>query len=133
MNKLLLASSLAASLCIGAFAADFSTYTTEELLEMRGTVPVEDRADFKTELQDRISVMTPDEKALYDIGSRQGQGGFGDRLQDGSGDGRMNQGASRGGAGDSIMLQQRVQQRVQDRLRDGSGAGSMHQGAKGGR
>lgn len=74
MKTFFIAVSLAAGLCASAVAADFSSYSTEELLDMRGTVPVEDRVDFKAELQDRISVMTPEEKALYEVGNQKGQG-----------------------------------------------------------
>ncbi|WP_345973983.1 DUF1104 domain-containing protein [Sulfurimonas sp. HSL3-7] len=99
MKTSLIAAYLAAGLCVNAVAADFSSYSTEELLDMRGTVPVEERADFKTELQSRISVMTPEEKATYDIGNQKGQ--------------------SAGQAG--TMKQEQVQTRTRTSLQEGEG------------
>ncbi|MCH9741182.1 MAG: DUF1104 domain-containing protein [Epsilonproteobacteria bacterium] len=60
-------------LTIGLMAADFSQLTTEELIDMRGTVAVEDRADFRAEMQSRVATMTAEEQAAF-RDSRQGVG-----------------------------------------------------------
>ncbi len=100
MKRLVAVAVLALGIAGGAYATDFSSYTTDELLEMRGTVAVEDRDAFRSELQDRLQSMTPEERAAYDIGRNGGTGsglGIQDRLRDGSGLGGMHQGANRGG------------------------------------
>lgn len=59
------------------WAADFSSYTTEELIQMKGTIAVEDRDDFRVEMQSRFQAMTPEERAQYNVGRNlggQGQG-----------------------------------------------------------
>jgi len=99
MKKLTIVAGLALVLGMSLSATDFSSYSTQELLDMKGSVAVEDRADFRNEMQDRISNMTPEERATYDIGAGGTNSALGihDRLRDGSGTGSMNQGAHRGG------------------------------------
>jgi hypothetical protein len=97
MKTFLIAASLAAGLCVNAVAADFSSYSTEELLDMRGSVPIEERSDFKAELHDRISVMTPEEKARYEVGNRKGQDG----------------------SQSEVMKKEQVQKRTQTSLQEG--------------
>ena len=53
-------------------ATDFSSMTTEELINLRGTVAVEDRADFRAEMQSRVSSMTAEERTSFRA-SRQAQ------------------------------------------------------------
>ncbi len=48
-----------------AWAADFSHMSTEEMMEMRGSVPVDDRPDFREEMQKRMQSMTPEERQQY--------------------------------------------------------------------
>jgi hypothetical protein len=60
-------------LAITLMATDYSEMTTEELISLRGTVAVEDRADFRAEMQSRVATMTPEEQATFRA-SRQGQG-----------------------------------------------------------
>jgi len=61
MKKLsLVAMVLGLGLAYGA--TDFSQMTTEELLELRGKVAVEDREAFRDELQSRLSQLSPEEK-----------------------------------------------------------------------
>ncbi|MEN8727012.1 MAG: EF-hand domain-containing protein [Sulfurovum sp.] len=55
----------------GAWAADFSHMSTEEMMNMRGSVPVEDRPDFRQEMQKRMQNMSPEERQKYK-GMRQG-------------------------------------------------------------
>ncbi len=116
MKRLVIALSLAA---MSLMAADFSSYTLEELEAMRGTVAVEDRDDFRAEMQSRLQDMTPEERAAY-LAARRAAGPVG--AQDGTGVGSMNRGSNNQGQG------------IKQRLQDGSGAGSMSQGAnKGGK
>ena len=49
----------------GAWAADFSHMSTEEMMNMRGSVPVVDRPDFREEMQKRMQSMTPQEQQKY--------------------------------------------------------------------
>jgi Ca2+-binding EF-hand superfamily protein len=54
-----------ALLATGAFAADFSQMSTEEMMNMRGNVPLEDRSAFQQEMQKRMQSMTPQERQKY--------------------------------------------------------------------
>lgn len=54
-----------ALLASGAFAADFSQMSTEEMMNMRGSVPVADRPVFRQEMQKRMQSMTPEERQKY--------------------------------------------------------------------
>ena len=63
----------------GAWAADFSHMSTEEMLNMRGSVPVDDRPIFQQEMQRRMQSMTPQERQKYKsvgqgMGMNKGQG-----------------------------------------------------------
>ncbi len=60
-------------LTIGLLAVDFSQMTTEELINLRGTVAVEDRDAFRAEMQSRVAKMTPEERATFSA-SRQATG-----------------------------------------------------------
>ena len=70
MRKIVLAVGF---LAVSLMATDFSQLTTEELTALRGTVAVEDRADFRVEMQSRMATMTPDEQLAF-RNSRQGTG-----------------------------------------------------------
>ena len=51
-----------------AFGADYSSYSTEELSQMRGTLynaSQEEREAFRAEWQKRLQEMTPDERRTY--------------------------------------------------------------------
>ena len=77
------------------WAVDFTGYTTDQLINMRGTVAVQDRADFRTEMQKRIQTMTPQQRQLF-MQSKKNRSGMGA----GRGAGGMGQGRGRqGGAG----------------------------------
>jgi len=110
-----------AVLGLSLVAADFSQMSTEELVALKGTVAVEDRDAFRTEMQSRLLAMTPEERAAYRTNNGQA---LGQRLQDGSGAGSMRQGAGTGASGTAVQAQS-----INQRLQDGSGAGSMRQGA----
>ncbi len=47
------------------WAADFSQMSTEEMMKMRGSVPVDDRPAFREEMQKRMQSMTPEERQKY--------------------------------------------------------------------
>jgi hypothetical protein len=52
-------------LTLSLMATDFSSMTTDELINLRGTVAVEDQADFRAEMQSRVSSMTAEEQASF--------------------------------------------------------------------
>lgn len=54
-------------------ATDFSSMSTQEMMEMRGTVDPSERGAFQQEMQERMQSMTPEERAQYGMG-RMGQG-----------------------------------------------------------
>jgi len=62
MKRTLLLSGL---LAMGLWAVDYSQMTTEQLIELRGSVPVEDRDAFRAEMQSRLQTMTPEERAAF--------------------------------------------------------------------
>ena len=111
MKKLIIAISMIA---VSLMAVDYSQMTMDQLNDLRGTVAVEDREAFRSEMQSRVSLMTPDEQVQFRA-ERMANKGAG--LNNGSGS--MNRGSTNQGQG------------MGQRLRDGSGAGSMSQGASG--
>ena len=54
-----------ALLASAAWAADFSHMSTEEMMNMRGSVPVDDRPTFRQEMQKRMQSMSPEERQKY--------------------------------------------------------------------
>jgi len=76
-----------ALLASGAWAADFSQMSTEQMMNMRGrnmrgSVPVDDRPAFQQEMQKRMQSMSPQERQKYmkknrAMGQRQGMMGKG--------------------------------------------------------
>ena len=73
-----------------ALSADYTTMTTEELSNVRGTLynaPEAERNAFRNEWQKRINQMTPEERTQY-MGSGKGKGkgkGYGGGKGQGSG------------------------------------------------
>lgn len=63
-----------ALLASGAFAADFSQMSMDEMINMRGSVPADDRPAFQEEMQKRMQSMTPEERQKYKDMRVQGQG-----------------------------------------------------------
>ena len=61
MKRLIMMALLASS----AWAADYSHMSTDEMMNMRGNVPVDDRPDFRQEMQKRMQNMTPEERQKY--------------------------------------------------------------------
>lgn len=49
-------------LSVAAFAADYSAMNMEELQAMRGTVPIEERAAFQAQMQNRMQSMNQEER-----------------------------------------------------------------------
>src|SRR5210317_1790097 len=87
MKYLLIVAAMLASL----YAADFGHMSTEEMMKMRGNVPVDQREDFRKEMQKRMQSMTQQERQKY---SRMGQG-----MQQSQGMVKGNQGLKCGGQG----------------------------------
>jgi Ca2+-binding EF-hand superfamily protein len=48
-------------LTLGLMATDFASMTTEELIDLRGTVSVDEQADYRTEMLSRVDSMSSDE------------------------------------------------------------------------
>ncbi len=61
MKKVLMIGLLASA----AWAADFSQMSTEEMMKMRGSVPVDDRPAFREEMQKRMQSMSAEEWEKY--------------------------------------------------------------------
>ncbi|MDQ1325401.1 MAG: hypothetical protein QG564_525 [Campylobacterota bacterium] len=61
MKRLMILATLACT----AWATDFSQMSTEQLMEMRGNVPTEERAAFQQEMQKRMQNMSPQERQAY--------------------------------------------------------------------
>ena len=94
MTKILIAMSVVA---VSLMAVDYSAMTTDELNTLRGTVAVEDREAFRTEMVSRIDAMTPEDRATY-IAER-GIVGNGQGVQDGTAIGSQGAGGVRDGSG----------------------------------
>ncbi len=56
------------------YATDYSSMSTEDLINLRGSVPAQDRTAFRSELQSRISAMSTSERESLGIGNAQGSG-----------------------------------------------------------
>lgn len=64
---------ISALACMALWATDFSQMSTEELMNMRGTVPLDERPAFQQEMQKRMQTLTPEERQKY-MGAGQGMG-----------------------------------------------------------
>jgi len=67
MKILIIIAAMIASL----YAIDFSHMSTEDMMHMRGSVPMEQRDDFREEMQKRMQSMTQEERQKYGM---QGKG-----------------------------------------------------------
>ncbi len=67
MKVLIIIAAMIASL----YAIDFSHMSTEDMMHMRGSVPMEQRDDFREEMQKRMQSMTQEERQKYGM---QGKG-----------------------------------------------------------
>jgi len=70
MKKVIILALLASA----AWAADFSQMSTEEMMNMRGSVPVDDRPAFQQEMQKRMQNMSQAERQKYMQTKGMGQG-----------------------------------------------------------
>lgn len=61
MKKMIIIGLLASA----AWAADFSHMSTEEMMNMRGSVPADDRPAFREEMQKRMQSMSMEERQKY--------------------------------------------------------------------
>ena len=68
-------------LASAAWAADFSQMSTEEMMKMRGSVPVEDRPAFREEMQKRMQSMSAEEWEKYMGQSMRGNKNYCKRMQ----------------------------------------------------
>ena len=91
MKKIILLSCL---LTVSVFATDYSYLSTEEMMNMRGSVAEADREAFKAEMQGRVGSMSEDERNSFMQSRGQGQQD-GSGMQRGQGSG-MGQGGGRG-------------------------------------
>jgi len=106
---------LAMSLSFPVLAADYSTYSTEELAAMRGTMSSaadEERQSFRNEWQQRVKSMPVDERRQY-VGRPANASGSGQGYRHGYGSGAA------GSASGS-------QNRVRSRKRNGQGGGHRY-------
>ncbi|MBT8349055.1 MAG: DUF1104 domain-containing protein, partial [Sulfurovum sp.] len=71
MKKLIIIGMLAAS---SVWAADFVQMNTEDMMNMRGSVPLDDRPAFQQEMQKRMQSMSPEERQKYKSMRGQGMG-----------------------------------------------------------
>jgi len=62
MKRAFLFSSL---LALSLWAVDYSQMTTEQLIELRGSVPTEDIDAFRAAMQSRLATMTPEERSAF--------------------------------------------------------------------
>jgi len=73
------------------YAVDYNTMSIDELNSLRGSVPVEDRENFRSAMQSKMQSLSPEERESY----RQSRRGMGNnqRLRDGSAQGGMYKGS----------------------------------------
>ena len=62
MKKVIILTALLAS---ATWAVDFSQMSTEELMNMRGTISVNERPAFRAEMQKRMQTMTPTQRQQF--------------------------------------------------------------------
>ena len=91
MKKILITSCLVASTLL---ASDYSSMTLDEMLTQRGNIAVEDRDAFKSEMQNKMKDLTPEQRAELRGSKGQGKGSRG-----GSGAGNMYKGSKGSGGG----------------------------------
>jgi len=83
------------------YATDYSALSTQELMDLKGTVPTEQRDAFRSEMQSRTNALSYDEKAALGLPQQRNAAtsgsGYGQKLRDGSGAGSMSRGSHSGG------------------------------------
>jgi len=60
MKKLILACAVST---LALMATDYQSMTIDELVALKGTVPVDERADFQAAMQEKMQSLTPEERA----------------------------------------------------------------------
>lgn len=90
MKKILLGLCVVVSL----YGVDYASMNTDELMSLRGSVPEQEREAFKSAVQTRVSSMSAEEKATYNVGTPRKN-----PTQDGSQTHSMNKNSSGMGSG----------------------------------
>ncbi|MEJ2499174.1 MAG: DUF1104 domain-containing protein [Sulfurovaceae bacterium] len=138
MKKIMIISALA---CMALWATDFSQMSTEELMNMRGTVSLDERPAFQQEMQKRMQTLTPEERQKY-MGAGQGKG-MGNGMGQGKGMGNgMGQGQGMGQGminrpsfsdfdlnGDGVVPETEFDQARAERMKQNAEAGKMMKNA----
>lgn len=132
MKKIMIISALA---CMALWATDFSQMSTEELMNMRGTVPLDERPAFQQEMQKRMQTLTPEERQKY-MGAGQGKGmgngmGQGKGMGNGMGQGMMNRPSFSDFDlnGDGVVPEAEFDQARAERMKQNAEAGKMMKNA----
>jgi len=86
--------------------------SVDQLSNLRGTVPVQEREAFRSAFQEKLKYLTPEEQSKYMRGNGQG-------MQNKN----MNQNKN--------MIQNKNMNQMQQRVQDGSGTGGMYNGSRG--
>jgi hypothetical protein len=97
MKKTILITAVAMS--ISLFGADYASMSTDQLMNMRGTLSAAEHPAFSEELQKRVQNMSDEEKAKYNVGRGLGGSPRGGGMGQGAGRGMMPQDGSGGGMG----------------------------------
>ena len=132
MKKIMIISALA---CMALWATDFSQMSTEELMNMRGTVSLDERPAFQQEMQKRMQTLTPEERQKY-MGAGQGKG-MGNGMSQGKGMGNgMGQGMMNRPSfsdfdlnGDGVVPEAEFDQARAERMKQNAEAGKMMKNA----
>lgn len=127
MKKIMIISALA---CMALWATDFSQMSTEELMNMRGTVSLDERPAFQQEMQKRMQTLTPEERQKY-------MGSQGKSMNKGSGNGMgQSQGMMKRPSfsdfdlnGDGVVPQTEFDQARAERMKQNAEAGKMMKNA----
>ena len=132
MKKIMIISALA---CMALWATDFSQMSTEELMNMRGTVSLDERPAFQQEMQKRMQTLTPEERQKY-MGAGQGKGmgngmGQGKGMGNGMGQGMMNRPSFSDFDlnGDGVVPEAEFDQARAERMKQNAEAGKMMKNA----
>jgi hypothetical protein len=130
MKKIMIISALA---CMALWATDFSQMSTEELMNMRGTVSLDERPTFQQEMQKRMQTLTPEERQKYmGSGQRQGMGkGMGAGQGMGQGQGMINRPDFNDFDlnGDGVVPETEFDQARAERMKQNAEAGKMMKNA----
>jgi hypothetical protein len=95
MKKILFTTALLATTL---FATDYNSMSIDELQSLKGSVPTDQREDFRAAMQSKMGTLTSEQRSQYQGSKGQSQG-QGQMLRDGSGGGNMYKGSRSGGGG----------------------------------